>query len=115
MSCVCVRVRVCACCVYVCVHVWGRGVCAHPLQIASFSSETGRGSSAGYENGERGAELGTRVTGWWADRMPRWFASGVATLPILVTWMSVTWGTEQAERGATAWLPKIHYVKIREN
>lgn len=61
-ACVCVcRARVCMCraCSRVCV--CGGGACAHPLQIAPLSSETGRGSSAGRENGERGAEPGTRV------------------------------------------------------
>lgn len=59
--CTCVmRVHVCACVMRARVCVRG-GACAHPLQIAPLSSETGRGSSAGRENGERGAEPGTRV------------------------------------------------------
>lgn len=70
--CTCVmRVHACACVVRVRAHVCMcracsrvcvcGGACAHPLQIAPLSSETGRGSSAGHENGERGAEPGTRV------------------------------------------------------
>lgn len=92
-----------------CVRVCGVRESVHILcRLLPFLQRQAGGSSAGYENGERGTELETRVTGWWTDRMPQWFAPGVATLPTLVTYVGIpgAW-SRQREESLSGWLRSI--------